>query len=813
MRTLLEQIWHDVRFGARMLVNSPGFTIVAVLTLALGIGANTAMFSIIDAILLRPLSFPDPERLVQIWETDRRQGLFQQTISPHEFNDWRTNTKSFEVIAAYKFAPLTLIEEGRAEYVRASAVSASFFSVLRVQPMLGRDFLPEEDAPGRNRVAILSFAFWKQHFGSDPAVVGRQIVLNGEPHTVVGIMPREAWYPFFAEMWTPLGIDLGREPRVNHYLFAIGRIRPSVSLATAQAEMDTITRQMEKEYPDTMTGHGINLVSLQEELVGNIRLRLYVLMAAVGLVLLIGCTNVTNLLLARAAIRQREVAIRVALGGGRIRLVRQFLTESVLLFMLAGSVGILFAVWGMGLIGKSIPLSLPRAGGVSVDYRMLCFALGASLLTGILFGLAPAIQYSRPTVFEYLKQSSSTTTSSRSHQRLLGILVISEISLAFALLTGAALLGQSFFRLRGIPLGFQPRNALTMRMDLPSAKYGEMHRQADFGREVVEGTSSLPGVEAVGVVDDLPFSGSRTSNSFEIEGRPLINASELRNADVRRVTPGYFRAMGIPLLQGREFTDADQGGSLPVAIVNRMFAQRFLPEESPLGRRIRTSSQDEVRFYGRPLAWEIIGVVGDIKHDAFNAEPAPEVYFSFAQKPSRRIFLVIRTLGPPEGSIDAVRATVQSVDPEQAVFSIQTMEQRLAKVLDAPRLNAQLLGVFALVALILAAVGTYGVISYSVTQRSYEIGLRMALGAQPSQVLGLVLSWGARLTILGLILGLIAAAALTRLIQSLLFGVRPLDPVVFGVVALQVAAVALLACYLPARRAAKVDPIVTLRHE
>ena len=803
MRTL----WQDLRYGLRMLVKKPGFALAAALTLALGIGVNTAIFSVVNAVLLRPLPYPEPERLMQLWETNERFGL-REPISPHEFAAWREQSQTFEQMAAYEYAGFALTSEGsQPERIVGSAASASLFAALGVKPALGRDFLAEEDAPGRNRVVILSHGLWQRRFGADPELIGQTLTLNRESYTVIGVMPPGFQFPDSVEMWTPLGVDLNSQSRSNHYLRAVGRLKPDTSLETAQAEMNSIVSAVAREHPDST--HGARLVSLHEEIVGNVRPALYVLLGSVALILLIACANVANLLLARATARQKEVAIRAALGANRRRLIRQFLTESILLAALGGGLGLLLALWGVDLLVAASPGDIPRVDKISIDGTVLGFTFGVALLTGIVMGCAPALRATKLDLNETLKEGSHSATGGPRRQRLSGLLVIAEVALALVLLIGAGLLLQSFMRLLQVDPGFRPENLLTMQLSLPEAAYPEAQHRIAFFDQVLARIEALAGVQAVGAVSDLPFSGSRTSNSFEIEARPPMARGESINADFRISSPNYFQAMGIPLLRGRDFSARDTRDAPLVVIINQTMARRFWPDEDPMGQRLTIGRAAD----GSPVWREVVGIIGDIRHDRLNVEPAPEMYVPYWQRPAGRLSLVVRATGEPRDLIAAIRSAVQSVDPHQPVYSINLMERRIARFLAPHRFNAYLLGIFALLALLLAVVGVYGVLAYAVARRTQEIGIRMALGARPRDVLRLVIKQGLSLTLIGIAIGLAASLALTRLLTSLLYGVSATDPLTFMSVPLLLLAVALLATYIPARRAARVDPLVALRYE
>jgi putative ABC transport system permease protein len=807
MNTLLQ----DLRYGARMLFRQPAFTLIAVLMLGLGIGANTAIFSVINSALLRPLPYPQAERIVHLWETNRSQNVLTSTVSPLCFADWREQSKSFESISAYRYARLALTGGGEPERIIGIAASAGFFEALGVTPLLGRGFTAEEDKPGNNRVVVLSHDLWQRRFAGDKNLLGQTIMLDSQQHTVIGVMPPKFRYPDSAELWMPLALDLSRFSRGSHFLFAIGRLKPGVTPAAAQAELDVIAGNLEKQYPNNNKGVGINLVPLHDQVVGkDLRLRLWVLLAAVGLVLLIACVNVANLQLARAVARHRETAIRSALGAGQGRLVRQFLTESLLLAVLGGLAGLLLSKWGVDWLAVVARKQFPQLPEIGLDNRVLGFTLLVSLLTGVIFGLAPALQAVRVNVQTALKESGPSATGQR--QGLRSLLVVSEVALAVVLLVGAGLLINSFFRLQRVNPGFNPENLLTLNIALPNAKYGTPHQQVAFFQQTLQRIAALPGVQAAGAVNDLPFSGSRSRSSFSIDGRTQ-QPNESWDADARLISPDYFRAMGMQLSAGRAFTGRDEKDGPGVVIINQTMARRFWPNADPLGKRLTIGMGQEQQLYGKAPSREIVGIVGDLKHQDLTGANEPEMYVPYQQASSPVMSLVVRGRGDSSKLTNAIRGAVREVDREQPISSVLLMEERLARAVATERLNTFLLALFAAVALLLAASGIYGVMAYTVTQSTRELGIRMALGAQQQDVLKLVLGQGLLLTAIGLAVGVAASFALTHLMRGLLFGITPTDPLVFSSAPLLLTLVALLACYVPARRATKVDPIIALRYE
>ena len=810
---LEDDMFQDLRYGVRMLLKQPGFTLIAALTLALGIGANTAIFSIVNAVLLRPLPYTDPERLVQVWEFNRPQHNPRSSVAPANFLDWRAQNHVFERIAAINpFPSFNLTGSQGPERVQAARISADFFPLFGVTPMLGRYFLPDEEQAGRNRVVVVSHGLWQRRYGSDPQLIGQSVSLNGNSFTVVGVLPPDFRFPRGEfDLVIPLALE-GWEAvaRGTHPLHVYARLKAGVTLRQAQEEMGAIARRLEEQYPNTNTGKAITLVPLHEQLTDQVRLALKVLLGAVGFVLLIACANVANLLLARSLARQKEFSVRLALGAGRGRLIRQLLTESVLLAGVGGIAGLLLALWSRQILVTLLTGAnlIPRWIEIKIDGRVLIFTLVATLVTGLVFGVAPALAAMKADLNEALKEGGRKATSGRRDQGLRHALVVSEIALAMMLLVGAGLMIQSFWRLLKVDPGFQPENVLTVDLSLPTARYPQGYQVSQFYDRLLHRIASLPGVRSVGGAAYLPFSGARNAWSFDIEGQPPLPADRVE-AEWRPVTPGYFRTMGVPLSRGRDFTEQDVDGSPGVVIINEAMARLYWPGEDPLGRRLKL--QDE-----RKKVWHtVVGVVKDVRHLGPASEPKPEMYFPYSQLiyPWYPMTVVIRTESDPMRLAPAVRQAVLELDQEQPVYNIRTLEELFAKSVAPTRLHLVLFGIFAAVALILAVSGLYGVMNYSVAQRRHEIGIRMALGAQAGDVLRLVVGQGMGTTVVGVALGLVGAYAVTRLMSSLLFGVSATDPVTFTVVSAVLSTAALVACWIPARRAAKVDPMVALRHE
>lgn len=804
---------HDIRYAVRTLRKSPSFTVMAVLTLALGIGANTAIFSVVNAVLLRSLPFPDADRLVWIEGVNASHGITASNVSAADVADWQNQNQVFEAMSPFVTGGAILSGGDAPERVPRAAVGGGFFSVLGVSPARGRAFLPEENLSSGAAVAVISHGLWQRRFGGDPDLVGRQVTISGRSATVIGVMPLGFEFPQRIEVWTPLRLD-PNDPddmrRDNRSLEMMARLKPNVTLEQAQAQMSTITNRLALEHIETNSGWGVKLTNLQERMVGELRPALLLLLGAVLFVLLIVCANVANLLLTRAVARRKEIALRTALGASRWRIVRQLLTESLLLAALGGALGLLLGVWLTDLLVAISPADAPRFDEINLDVRVVGFTVAVTCFIGLLFGLAPAVQASKTDLNETLKEGGRGFYESfnRRGARLRPALVVAEVALALMLLIGAGLLVKSFARLQDVNPGFNPENVLTMRVALPASRYPEARQQAEFFRALVERAGALPGVESAAAVLSIPLGGSNFSvgRSFIPEGRPLT-VEESINAGYVVATPGYFRTMQIPLRQGRDFTERDTAESTQVVVINETLARRHFAGASPLGKRIRVWRDEQ-------FPREIIGVVGDVKASNLESETNAQIYVPHAQNSSwGGMTLVARTRGEPTDLLAAVRGEVFALDREQPVHSVQTMRDVFAASVATRRVSTWLLSVFAGGALLLAAIGIYGVIAYSVTQRTHEIGVRMALGAQASDVLRLIAGHSMKLTLIGIAVGLIGAFALTRVMASLLYGVSATDIVTFTTVTLLLLIVSFLASYIPARRATKIDPMVALRYE
>jgi putative ABC transport system permease protein len=804
----VSMILKDIHYGIRSLARHPGFTAIALITLALGIGANTAIFSVVNAVLLRPLPFYDPERIVWLWDTQPQ--LPTAPASLPDFLDWKEQNRSFEHLAAFQSGKMFLDAGDGATDTPVGLVTPEMFSVFHLSPILGRTFTDEETLPGRFRVAVLSHSMWQNRFGSDPNVSGRTIQLNGTAYTIIGVMPAGFSYPERAELWRPLEIDPAKLDRGPHYLRVVGRLKPGVTPAQAQADMSTIAARLAQQYPEKIAGHGVKLERLADVVVGDVSLALYVLLGAVGFVLLIACANLANLMLARVGARQKEIAVRTALGASRLRIVRQLLTESIMLAMGGGVVGLLLAIWAVSWLVSLSADTIPRVHEISVDPRVAGFTLLVSVVTGVLFGLAPAIQVSRPDLTDALKESGRTTAGLR-RNRLRSALVVSEVALSLVLLVGAGLMIRSFAKLNQIDPGFKPARVLTLGVTLLRSKYPADEQVGTLYSQILERASAAPGVVSAGAISDLPLSGSNTGDYFTIEGRPPIAKETEPLTEYRVVSPRYFESMGIPLLSGRDFAQSDTRQSPNVVVINDAFARRHFAGEDPLGHRLKLQGQER-----DPLL--IVGVVGNVRDIGLDEQPTPEAYVPFLQDPlsqtyQRSMTIVARTSLDPGAIAGPLRAALTSVDKGLPVYELKPMTEYLRDSLARRRFNLVLLSVFSSVALALAAVGIYGVISYGVTQRTHELGIRMALGAQPRDVLKLVVRQAMLVALAGVAIGLLASLALTRLMKGLLFSVSVTDPLTFGVIALLMTLIALLACLVPARRATKVDPLVALRYE
>jgi putative ABC transport system permease protein len=800
----------DLRYGLRMLVRKPGFTVIAIFTLALGTRASTAVFSVVNAVLLRSLPFPEAHRIIRVEEHHGTSGSRTLNLTYASFLDLGQETATLEHIGAARFWWANLTDGQEPERVSGLLVSAGYFSTLGAVPALGRVFLPEEDQPGRDNVVILSYGLWERRYGSDPNMIGRTIKAGSLSLTVVGVMPRgfRAGYPFPGEydLWFPLAPSAGsRTNRRSHLLGVIARLKPGFTIEQAQAELTGIASRIEEQNPGVDPQMDFGVTRLQDRLVAPMRQALIVFLCAVGLLLLIACANAANLLLARAAAREREIAIRRALGAGRLRLARQLLTESTLLALLGGAAGLVLATWGVQLAAHLDPSSFPRINEANIDGRVLGFSLLTSLLVGVLFGLAPVLQLPKQAPYETLKDTAGGgTAGGRSWVR--STLVVSEIALALVLLTGAGLLINSFVRLLEVNCGFEPANVLTININLPSSKYPTGTQQTAILKEILERVSRAPDVRAAGLTSTLPFTGGPATD-FEIEGRPQAEAGQTPIADIRIVDADYFRTLGIPLRDGRAFTERDTAAAPRVMIINEEMARRHWPGENPIGRRVT------MKDWGPPLTGEIVGVVGDVKADGLDSLTRPMIYWPYPQFPGIFNSLVIRTDAEPLSVAAAVKSQLWSVDREQPLSQIQTMEEVIADSVAPRRFNMLLLTVFAALALALAAIGVYGVMAYTVAQSTREIGIRMALGARASDVLKVVLRQGLVLTLLGVGIGVAGALGLTRLMAALLYDVTATDVPTFVGVSMLLVLVSALACYLPGRRATKVDPMIALRYE
>jgi putative ABC transport system permease protein len=815
-------ILQDLRYAVRLLLRTPGFTLLAALTLALGIGANAAIFSVFDAILLRPLPYGDPGRLVFVYSQFPSMSFDRFWTSAPEFLELRQKSKGFlEEVGAYSTGAANITGEQPVR-VRTARVSAGLFDVLQVRPVLGRAFTAKEDLPNTEPTLVLSHGLWQSAFGGEKSVIGRRVQVDGVDRTVVGVMP-----PGFdvgnehVEAWVPLALDPASPGnRAGHYLYLVGRLKPGVGVAQARSELAGLVTHWKDELPDTHVpdpeNHPLRMTALLDDLVGSVRPKMWLLMGAVGLVLLIACANVANLLLARAEARQKEIAVRTALGAARSRLVRQFLTESVLLSLVGGAFGLLLAVWGVKVLVATNPDAIPRAGEIGIDGRVLLFTLLISVLTGVLFGLAPALHSRASVLFAALKEGGQRSTAGASRQLLRRTLVVAEVALAATLVLVGGLLIRSFWLLLQVDPGFDPRGVLTFQIALPDARYPDDRQVIAFYQRLVDDLKTLPGVQSAAAAWGLPPKRDLLANDTEFEGLAEPPAGPPQNVDYwQGVTAEYLDTMKIPVVSGRGFLPTDGAGTPLVVLVNETTAKHFWPGQDPLGKRLRAPAPPDA-----PLPWlTVVGVVKDVKQGGLEAETGTEVYFLHSQMPETvdfttdDMYLVIRTAGDPLALVGTVRERVRALDPSLPLAQVRSLERVLFESVAQPRFMTRMALLFALVALALAAVGTYGVLSYSVEQRTQEIGVRMALGAQARQVLGMVLGQGARLVAVGLVLGIVGALALRRILAGMLFGVAPTDPTIFASVIVVLSAVSLAACYLPARRATRISPMVALREE
>ena len=805
----MNNLLQDFRFAIRLLLKQPGHTAVAVIVLGLGIGATTVIFSVINAMLLRPLPYPDSQRIVLLSESSPSQGLEFKALSYPNFIDWRDRSQVFESVGAFRERGFVLTEVDEPERVEGASVSADTFKVLGVQPMLGRLFLPEEDQPGGNPVVILGHGLWQRRFGADRNILDQTVIVQGQKRTVVGVMPPDFKFPNVGEMWVPLALSSARESRDAHNLIALARLKEGVSVEQARAEMQTIAAELEKQYPANNSGSTALLMPYHEVLVRDLKQLLMILLAAVGAVLLIVCANTASLLLARAVGREKEIAVRLALGATRGRLIRQLLTESTLLALAGGLVGIGLAYLGVELILALIAIPLPFWLRIGIDWQVLGFTLIVSVLTGIIFGLAPALQASNPHLSETLKEGTKGSVSVGGRSRLGSLLVVFEMALCVILLIAAGLVIESFLRLKNVDTGYDPTNVLTVYLGLSPAKYPQAPERVNFFQEVVNRTNSLPGVISSGGISNLPLGTVPWGKGFTIEGQAAPETEALPIAHYRVVTLDYLKTMGITLLSGREFNEQDAGNAPGVAIISETMANQYWPDGNAIGQRIR---------FGRPgdknaAVVTIVGVVEDVKNDGLDSLVKPCVYVPHAQDPVGFMTLVVRSASDPRGLVNPVRQEVRALDKDLPLYNVKTMQQIVTENYWQKRFSTTMLSIFAAIALILASVGVYGVISYSVRRRKHEIGVRMALGAQPRDVLALVVKQGMILAAVGVVIGLIGAGILSRLLSNLLFGVSATDPVIFIAAPGALVLVAFISTFIPAYSATKVDPMLALRAE
>ena len=810
MTTLLQ----DIRYGMRAFIQRPGFTAVAVLTLAIGIGATTTIFSVVDAVVLKPLPFADADRLFVLWESNEKRNLPFMNVAPPNFADWRQQSRTFEKMGVWRDQSFTLTGQAAAEQVYGASMSHDLFEVLRVPPMMGRTFSAAEDKPGGPPVVVISHGFWRRWFGGRSDVIGKSVDVNGVTCDVIGVMPPHFGFPLPVafegvpaprsnELWMPLATDLPAGQRGAHYLLALGRLAPGADARSAEQELAGIAARIAAEHPESNEGWTARIVPFARQVTGDQRPALLALSIAVGLVLLLACANVASLLLARGVGRRREMAIRVALGATRARVARQLLTESLLLSALGSIAGFLAASWLVRTVGALGGPMLPRLDQVSLDARAILFTMAACVAAALLFGLAPAFQVSRAKANDWLKERGGTRRGARMQSGL----VIVELALSVILLAGAALLGESFVRLTSTDPGFQVQQTMTAHLSLPRSRYPDSSTKISFTERVLDRLHAAPGVVAAGTIDALAIADDRQGTGFTIEREAPTDAVESATVNFSFVSPGYFEAMGIPLIAGRYVDRRDRPESMPTIVINQSMARRYFGGRDPIGHRITMG-------FNTQAAREIVGIVGDERHVSLDRDAPPGVYVSYLQIPlASRLTLVIRTAGAPAAAASIVRDTVRAIDPQLAVFDMRTMEQIVSDSVSRPRFSALLLGIFAATALLLAAVGVYGVISQLVGQRTQEFGVRMALGASPADVGRLVMRFGARLSAIGVILGIPAALAFSRVLSGLLYGVNAANPLTYGVVSAVLAIVATLAAVLPARRATRVDPLVALRAE
>ncbi|MFL6584248.1 MAG: ABC transporter permease [Chthoniobacterales bacterium] len=807
---------HDIRYALRQLVKHPSFTLIAILALALGIGANTAIFSVVNAVLLRPLPYRAPQQLVWIWGSNPKNEIPHEVASYPDFNDWREQAQSFAGMAGFTTTTVTLGgTDGEPERVPAGSAIGDLFSVVGIEPVLGRKFLPEENAEGKNRVVLLSHSLWQRRFGGDARVIGQQITLNANQYTVVGVLPETFQDPLPGErdrlqLWLPLALTKAmKDSRRGDFLCTIARLKTGATLTGAQAEMSNIAARLEQQYQDTNTGWHVIVQPLHETITGDVRPALFVLLGAVSFLLLIACANVANLLLARASSRRREIAIRSALGASRIRIVRQLLTENVLLSLVGGACGLLFAFWGIDALLALSPGNIPRLDSIRIDREVLLFTLALSVMTGVIFGLAPALSVSKPQLNDTLKEGGRGSAESARGRQLRNGLAAAEIALSLVLLVGAGLLIRSFLHLQQVNPGFSPDHLLTAQLSLPGAKYAENQQVVNFYEQLLARVAHQPGVQNAAITTSLPLAGGSDYLAFIVEGHIPARTDRQPDAESRLVSAEYFRTLRIPLLKGRLFDDREGYDDPGVVVISDSLAQKYFQKEDPIGKRITFGDPE-----AKDTRWlTVIGIVGDVRGKTLSTEPYAQVYGSYRQSPRRALTVVARTAGDPLAMANTLRQDVSALDPQQPLYNVRTAEQVLAESIARPRFNTLLIAVLATVALLLAAVGIYGVIAYSVTQRTHEIGVRMALGATAADVVAMVVRQGMLVAGTGLAVGAVGALAATRTMRTLLYGISPADPVTYGGLALLLGAIALLASYIPARRATRVNPVIALRYE
>jgi predicted permease len=811
---MMNMLRQEVRYGIRMLLKAPGFTAVAIIALALGIGANTAIFSVINAVMIRPLPYRDASRLMAVWEDNRARGNHQNVISPANFMDWKEQNDVFEDMAALYDTRFNLSGVADPEEIPGQRVTLNMFDLLGAQAMLGRTLEADDAEPSRQDSVVLSYGLWQRRFGGDKDVVGKTVQLNANVFTVVGVMPPD-FQLFFkgasltgnrAEIWAPMMFGNDDRVRRGRYATAVARLKDGGARQQAQQQMDSIAAALENQYPDFNTGWGISVIPFREQLSGEMQRPLWVLLGAVALVLLIACANVANLLLARATSRRREMAIRLAIGASRGAVIRQLLVESSALAFMGGAAGLLLAMWGIDVLFGLAPKELLPAGGARINLFVLLFTFLISLVTGAVFGLVPALEASRTDINETLKEGSKAVSGGRSH-RLRNLFVVAEVAMALVLLIGAGLLIKSFERLQSVDPGFNPTNLLTLRVSLPFAKYPKSEQTGRFFRDALARMRQLRGVRSASAVSFLPFTGPGAATGFMVAGKPFPLPGQWPVADVRVCDADYFQTMGIRLIEGRTFTEQEQAEKRHVVVINETLARQIFPGEDPIGRKLIIEMMND------PPPSEIIGVIGDVKHKGYDAEVRPMTYWPHVELSYSSMTLVARTDGNPLNYVSAVRGEVQALDPDQPIASVYTMEQLMRESVARARFITMLLTIFAGVALILSAVGIYGVMSYTVTQRTHEIGIRIALGATNRNVVSMVVAEGMKIMAIGLAVGLTGAVMLTRVMASLLFNVSASDPITFVLVAIGLTAVGFSACLLPARRAAKTDPMAALRCE